>query len=150
MYIHTHTEKEIFIPQGPILVNNLSRRHCWAFVITGTSFRWDTLPRVIQIGSLRTDTAVDGWEGEVTEEICGADAVAGATAGCDVVGVDRTAGAGAGIFPWGGQTTEPVKSWKTIALYSCSIKMFKELMQHLAHLQHYHSNSLFVVLLCCF
>lgn len=35
----------------------------------------------------------------MTAEVCGANAAAGATAGCDVVGVEHAAGAGAGIFP---------------------------------------------------
>lgn len=96
----------IFIPHDTFLVDNLSRKHHRAFVIAGTSSRWDTLPRVIQIGSLCTDTAVNGWEGEVAAEVCGTDAAAGATAGRDVVGVIHVARAGAGIFPCKGQTTE--------------------------------------------
>ena len=68
-------------------------------MITRTSLRWDTLPSVIQIGSLCTDTAVNWREREVTAGVCGADAAAGATAGRDVVGVDHAAGARASIFP---------------------------------------------------
>lgn len=88
----------IFIPHDSVLVDDLSRRHHRAFVIAGTRLRWDTVPRFIQIGSLCTDAAVDGQEGEVTAELSEVDAATGATAGRDVVGIDHAAGAGAGIF----------------------------------------------------
>jgi len=89
----------MYIPHDPVPVDHLSGGHHGAFVITGTLVRLDTLPSVVQIGSLCTDTAIDGREGEVTAEVGAADAAAGVAAGRDVVGVDHAAGAGAGIFP---------------------------------------------------
>lgn len=69
------------------------------------------------MGSLCTDTAVNGWEGEVTADICGADAAACATVGCNVVGVDHVAGARHGIFLYNDHTTKPVKNERLHSYY---------------------------------
>lgn len=99
------------LPHDSFLVDDLPRRNQRVFVITGTRFRCDAVPSIIQVGSLCTDTAVDGQEGEVTADICAADATTGATAGCHVVGVDHAARARTGILSWGSQTRRIRYTW---------------------------------------
>lgn len=87
------------VPNGPFLVDDLSRRNRRALVVAGAACRRDTPPRFVQVRPLCTDAAVDRREGEATAEVGGADAAAEAVAGRDVVKVDHAVGAGRGESP---------------------------------------------------